>query len=150
MPRIKVRQLHDTTATAGVHFGHGAPARRKLEPGEVLDLPEGELFEVIWKTGCVELTRDPITRPLEYANGREARLCSPSFTPRGPDEEIERDAALDKVSAQLAQLEVAPDADTADESPVTETLQPIPAPGTPAPGNRRAARRAANREQIST
>ena len=149
MPNVRIRQLEERVATQGLHFGHGNPKRRKLEPGEVIDIPEGPLFEQLWRTGKIELTRDPVTRPLDYLNEREARLCAPSFTPRGPDEEIERDAALDRLSEQLAQLEVAPDADKADESPVTETLQPIPAPDRPAPSNRRAARRA-NREQIST
>ena len=58
--RLRIRQLDEKVATQGLHFGLG-PNARKLEPGEVVDIPEGELFEDMWETGKLELTRDPVT-----------------------------------------------------------------------------------------
>lgn len=146
--RLRVRQLDERVATQGVHFGLGASVR-KLEPGEVVEIPEGALFEMLWATGKLELTRDPVTRPLEFTNEREAKLCSPTFTPRGPDEEVEQQRALDKVSARMAETEteVASEAETANDSPATEMphvaeREPPEVPEPPA-HNRRAARRAA-------
>lgn len=147
--RVRIRQLEERVATAGLHFGLG-PKARKLEPGEVVDIPEGELFDQLWETGKLELTRDPVTRPLEYDNEREAKLCSPTFTPRGPDEEIAAEKARANVEARLH--EVVSDAETVDDSPATETqhAEPVP-PELPPVANKRAARRrAANREQVPT
>lgn len=104
MPRVRIKQLEERIATSGVHFGLG-PAARKLEPGEVVEMPEGELFETLWATEKLDLTRDPVTRPIAYANEREAALCSPRFRPRGPDEQVEVDRARDKVSQRLAEDE---------------------------------------------
>jgi hypothetical protein len=152
--RVRIRQLDERVATQGLHFGRG-PSARKIEPGEVVDIPEGELFEILWATGKLELTRDPVTRPIEFANEREARLCSPTFTPRGPDEEVEQQRALDTVSARIAETEVASEAETANDSPATETphvaeREPPEVPEATA-HNRRAARRAAaNRVQENT
>jgi len=152
--RVRIRQLDERVATQGLHFGRG-PSARKLEPGEVVEIPEGQLFEALWSTGKLELTRDPVTRPLEFANEREARLCSPTFIPRGVDEEIEQQNALDKVSARLSETEVASEAETAIDSPATEVphvaeREPPEVPEAPT-HNRRAARRAAaNRVEENT
>lgn len=151
MPKVRIRQLDERVATAGLHFGLG-PKARKLEPGEVVDIPEGEMFDEMWNTGKLELTRDPVTRPLEYENERLARLCSPTFTPRGPDEEIEQQRALDRVAEALSETEVVSETETVDDSPATESqhAEPVP-PELPPVSNRRAARRrAANREQVPT
>ena len=151
--RVRIRQLEERVATQGLHFGLG-PLARKLEPGEVVEIPEGDLFDQLWDTGKLELTRDPVTRPLEYENEREAKLCSPTFTPRGPDEEIMQQKALDKVAGDLEQLEVASETETVDDSPATEPqhANPVPPELPPeTPGNRRAARRRASRgTEVST
>lgn len=143
--RVRIRQLEERVATQGLHLGLG-PCARKIEPGEVVEIPEGDLFETLWETGKLELTRDPVTRPLEYENEREAKLCSPSFTPRGPDEEITQQRALDRVSERLNNLEVASETAPVDDSPATESqhTEPVPPELPPEqPGNRRAARRRA-------
>lgn len=110
MPRIKVKQLETRTATAGIHLGKAKPPkfRRKLEPGEVLELPEGdELLEGLWDTGLVEITLDPPTRPLDFKDYNEARYTSPKFRSRGPDEDEIADKVRDKVAADLAGESVA-------------------------------------------
>jgi len=108
--KIRVKQLGERTATAGLHMGGGLK-RRKLEPGEVIDIPDDfknpedarPLVDILLDTGMVEITRDQATRPLEYSNSRDAKLCSPTFRPRGPDEERERDAALARSQKALAE-----------------------------------------------
>ena len=128
--------MDDRIATQGVHFG-GGRRRRKLEPGEVIDLPEGELFDAIWATGRVELTMDDVTRPLEYATEDEAKYCSPSFKPRDPGEERDSQAARAAVAERLATEAAerrAPAAPTADSEP-------------PKQPSRRAGRRAAARQR---
>ena len=143
MPRVKIRQLEERIATKGLHFGRD-PCMRKLQPGEVVDIPEGDFLEMLWSTGKLELTRDPVTRPLRYESEREARLCSPTFKPRDPSEEAERDRALLEVDARLAGVPR-----DEDESPATGLLSP--AEDKPVPShNRRAARRAAREQQVST
>ena len=152
--RLRIRQLDEKVATQGLHFGLG-PNARKLEPGEVVDIPEGELFEDMWETGKLELTRDPVTRPLMFENEREARLCSPTFKPRGPAEEREQQRALDRVSERLAESEAASEPEKVTESPApskprTESVPPELPPEVPPAANRRAARRRALREQETT
>ena len=140
--RVRIRQLEERIATTGLHFGMG-PKARKLEPGEVVDIPEGDLFDQLWETGKLELVRDPVTRPLVYESEREAKLCSPTFKPRGPDEIEAQEKAQAAVAARLN--EVASEAETADDSPATETqhAQPIPPELPPPVANKRAARRRA-------
>ena len=111
MSRIKIKQLDERVATSGLHMG-GGPERRKLEPGEVIDIPDDlripdgrSLLDVLWKTGKVDLTRDPVTRPLDYANYREGLLCSPNFKPRDNSEENEMLQVRAKVEAGLNELE---------------------------------------------
>lgn len=131
MPRIKIKQLDTRVATSGMHFG-GPPERRKLFPGEVVDLPEGELLEALFATGKIELTLDPVTRPLDYKNVREAKLTAPTFKSRGPDEDHEIAKAFADVAERLK---------AGEEQPVE--VESSPAEEQKKPRNRRAARRAA-------
>jgi hypothetical protein len=137
MARIKIKQLDERIATSGVHFG-GGPERRKLHPGEVVDLPEGELLDAIMATGKVELTMEPISRPLDYDSEREAKITAPTFRPRDPSETAEMERAREAVAARIAGMSEAP---PQADSPAKES-QPEPATENP-PRNRRAARRAA-------
>lgn len=137
MPRIKIKQLDERIATSGVHFG-GGPERRKLHPGEVVELPEGELLDAIMATGKVELTMAPINRPLDYASEREAKITAPTFRPRDPSEAAEMERAREAVAERIAGMSKAP---PVADSPAEES-QSEPATEKPV-GNRRAARRAA-------
>lgn len=134
MPRVKIKQLEDRIATAGLHFG-GPRERRKLHPGEVVEIPEGELFDIMWATGKLEMTPDPATRPLDYATPREAQITAPTYKSRGPDEDAEIEAALDAVAARLAEES---DVQPKTESPAKDSKPKAKKP----PVNRRAARRA--------
>lgn len=137
MPRIKIKQLEERIATSGVHFG-GPPERRKMHPGEIVDLPEGELLDAILATGRVELTMAPATRPLDYASEREAKITAPTFKPRDDAEAAEMENAREAVASRMAESSKAP---PVAESPAEER-QPAPASSKKS-GNRRAARRAA-------
>ncbi len=108
MPRVKIKQLDERVATSGLHFG-GGPQRRKLVPGEVVEIPEDELlpdgtslFNCLWATGKLELTMDPVTRPLDYADYREGRLCAPGFKPRDISEETEMEKVRNKVELRMS------------------------------------------------
>ena len=150
MPRVKIKQLDDRVASAGVHLG-GGPERRKLEPGEVIDLSEDfllddgqPLLDLIWQTGKLEMTLDPVTRPLDYSDYREAKLCSPTFKPRDPSEAAEMDKARANVAARLA--EPVSEAPEPTDSPAEDQLdtEPVLVDDTkPTARNRRAERRAA-------
>jgi len=152
MPRLKIKQLEDKIATAGLFMG-GGPVRRKLQPGEVIDVPEDfesgmydgkGLLDAMWGTGKVEMTLDAVTRPIDFDTEREAKLTSPTFKSRGPDEDIEIDKARVAVAARLAETSDTP---LKSGSPVDDK-QPEPSDDPPAalgipPVNPRAARRAA-------
>lgn len=143
MPNIRIKQLDEKISTSGMHFGMGN-ATRKLEPGEVVDLPKGELFDLIWATGKVDLTADPITRPLTYTDYVEATLCSPSYRVRGDDDRKQCEKARAAVAARLA--ETLPD--TPAEKPVVEKPKSVAPTG---PVNPRVARRKkATSEQTAT
>lgn len=143
MSLIQIKQLGEKCATAGLHMG-GDDTRRKLEPGEIVDIPDDELMldgdnlmEGLWETGKIDLvppTEAP-TRPLDYASRREAQLCSPTFRPRDPRDELDMKKARAKVAARLLeQFESLPKKKKAD-SPEDDT------PKTAPPKSRRAARR---------
>jgi hypothetical protein len=106
MARIRIKQLNERVATMGLHMG-GGPTRRKLQPGEVVEIPEdlevdgSPLFDQLWETGTIDLTRDRPTRPLDYDSPAEAKLCSPSFKPQDPSEERESAKARERVAARL-------------------------------------------------
>lgn len=149
MPRVKIKSLDERVATNGLHMG-GGPERRKLQPGEVVEIEEGPLLDILWNTGKLEMTLDPATRPLDYEDYREARLCSPTFKSRGPDEDLDRDRARAAVAERLANQSVTqapePESPVADEQPepVIEDA-PVVEPPKPTARNRRAERRAALR-----
>ncbi len=152
MPRIRIKQLDERVATSGLHFG-GGRERRKLAPGEIVDIPEGELLDAVWATGKVEYTLDPATRPLDFLNSREAALTSPTFKSRGADDDREIAQAHAAVAARIAEVSDAQSKPT--ESPAADTQRadaaPMPADesATPPRRNRRAARRAAVQEATS-
>ena len=157
MARIKIKQLDTRIATSGLHMGKARPPkfRRKLQPGEVLELHDEndkELLELLWRTGLVEITLDPATRPLDYATYTEARLCSPTFRSRGPDEDADAEKAREKVYAELHGLPV-----ESEEAPkrslaqaMTEATAGIPgAEEDAAPEPVKPRRRNRRREQLS-
>ncbi len=131
MPRIKIKQLEERIATAGLHFGLG-PEARKLAPGEVVEIPEGELFDILWATGKIEITMEPATRPLKYKDYREAQLTAPNYKSRGPHEDVEIAKAHDAVALRMSE---AAEPVEEPEPPAADT-KPARAP------NRRAKRRA--------
>ena len=152
MPRVKIKQMDERVATNGLHMG-GGQERRKLQPGEVIDISEDfveagkPLLDMLWKTGKLEMTLDPVTRPLDYESYREATLCSPTFKPRDPSEEAEM---LNARAAVAARLESVSEAPITTDSPADDVLdtepEPVAAEPPPTPQrarNRRAERRAA-------
>lgn len=109
--------------------------RRKLEPGEVVEVPEdmlndeGEnLMDMLWDTGTIDIVPDSVavTRPLDYENRREALLCSPTFKSRGADDDRLRDKVLAKVDKQL--LEQSDSLPDEVESPEDDKPEPEPPP----------------------
>jgi hypothetical protein len=139
MPRIKIKSLEDRVACSGIFFG-GPPTRPKLHPGEVVDMPEDDpILKSILDTGKVELTLDPVTRPLDYESKREAQLCSPVFKPRDDSEAEEARQARAAVAARL-------DAE-AEQKPKKES-KPKASPAAAATPNPRAERRR-KRERVT-
>lgn len=146
MARIKIKQLNERVATMGLHMG-GDARRRKLQPGEVVEIPDdmvedGEvLIDVLFATNTIDLTRDAPTRPLDYASIAEAKLCSPTFKPNDPSEERESAKARERVAARLAE-HFAED----EKSPGKKSAKKADTPATEEPkkqGSRRALRRQA-------
>lgn len=155
MPCVKIKQLEERIATSGVHLG-GPPERRKLFPGEVLDIPEDfeagmyggkSLFAALWDTGKLEMTPEPATRPLEYASEREAQITAPTFKMQ-PHEAAEVERAFAAVAERLKA--------TGTPEPETEMPEPeakLPRSTEKKTASRRSARRAkvrANSEQTDT
>lgn len=118
MPNVKIKQLEDRISTQGVHLG-GTNIRRKLEPGEVVCL-EGDLFELIYRTDKVEITNDPVTRPLDYESYDEARFCSPNFKPRDNAEKEEAIIAREAVQQRLDEMVVDDTSLAGVEAPASE------------------------------
>ncbi len=147
MPRIRIKQLDERVATSGLHFGRG-PQARKLEPGEVVDIPEGEFFDMLWATGKLDLTMDPVTRPLEYADYSEAMLCSPSFKAHGEDDLERSNKARAVVAARI--VETLPD-EPPEKKVVEKTKSAAPAKPKE-PVNPRVARRkkVSDEQSVST
>ncbi len=158
MPRLKIKQLETRIATAGLFMGGDNKVRRKLQPGEIIDVPEDfetgmydgkGLFDAMWATGKVEMTPDAATRPIDFLDDREARHTSPTFKPRGADEERQVEQARAAVAARMDELSTAHSpADDSQPKPVTDSSPAItedPPPVT----NRRAQRRAAARGAAS-
>ena len=143
MARLKIKQLDERVATSGVHLG-GGPERRKLHPGEVIDIPEDfedgqhagkSLFEAVWETGKVELTHDPVTRPIDFRDEREGKLTAPTFRSRGPDDDRAIAEAKSAVAERLAATERPSETAPADPPPEPEAK------------NRRAQKRIAARKR---
>lgn len=109
MSLIRIRQLDERVATSGLFMG-GGKERRKLEPGEIVEVPDDEnmadgdnLMQALWDTGAIDILPESAvpTRPLDYVNRIEAKLCSPTYKPKGPDEIAAQEKALAKVEARL-------------------------------------------------
>lgn len=148
MTCLKIKQLDHRIGCAGIHLG-GDVRRRKLEPGEIVEIPDDlmanaqeKMFDVLYRTGRVEITMDAPNRPLDFLSEREATLTSSNFKSRGPHEDLEREQALAAVSARMAESNsVSVQAD----SPAEITQSPTPEPEQakpPTARNRRAQRRA--------
>jgi hypothetical protein len=142
---IRIRQLDERVATSGLFMG-GGKERRKLEPGEIVEvpddmnLPDGEnLMQALWDGGMIDILPDTAvpTRPLDYENRREAKLCSPTCKTNGPDEIADRDKALARVEARLfndtsASLPFdggSPEEDVPDEVVTAPLPAPVKTPG---------------------
>lgn len=154
MAKIMIRQLEERVATSGLFMGETGvqgPFRRKLEPGEIvevpddMEMPDGRLLmDALWETGTIDIVPDSVavTRPLTYKNRREAMLCSPTFKPNGPDEELERDKAIAAVEQRL--LDESSDSPPEAESPEDDTpAAPPPKAAKPNAATRRRQRRGA-------
>ena len=147
MPCIKIKQLDERVATMGVHMGGGLE-RRKLEPGEVVDIPESELLTdgrdlltMLLDTDKVDISRANPTRPLDYDSATEAKLCSPGFKPHDPSEEVLAEKARAAVAERLAEVLAAA------EKPATKKAKADKAPVEKAAPKTRS-RRAVRRSQI--
>lgn len=111
MPLVRIKQLGERVATSGLFMGHapGDKFRRKLEPGEIIDIPDdmtvdGEnLMDMLWGTGTIDMMPNSMrpTRVMDYDNRRDARYCSPSFKPRDPTQERDMHKAHAKYDALL-------------------------------------------------
>ena len=141
MPRVRIKQLDERVATTGLHLG-GGPERRKLEPGEVVDIdesiliPDGRsLLDVLWATGKLELTLDEVTRPLDYESYHEARACGPNYKPRDQSQERAMEIFRRNVAERLRESVSSP----ADEP---EEIEETPKPRITKSRNPRARRRA--------
>lgn len=146
MARIKIKQLGSVIGTSGVHMG-GGPERRKLEPGEVVEIPEDLLMKdgrpllgALYETDRIELTPEPVTRPLDFANVREAKLTSTNFKPRSPDEEREQELAHAAVELRVQDVRV--------PAPVTEP-EPAPKQAAPGPTTKKASTRRQRRRETA-
>lgn len=124
----------------------GGKERRKLEPGEIVEvsddenMPDGDnLMQALWDTGTIDILPESAipTRPLDYESRREAKLCSPTYVPNGPDEIAERDKALAKVDARLFNdtSESPPfNGGSPEEDEPEVVAAPLPPPSKPAGG----------------
>jgi hypothetical protein len=109
MSLIKIRQLEERVATNGLFMG-GDHRRRKLEPGEIVEIPDemhlpdgANLLQGLWDTGLIDIVPDTVavTRPLDYATRREAHICSPNYKPKGRNDISEMNQIRAVVEARL-------------------------------------------------
>lgn len=150
MSFIRIKQLDDRVATSGLFMGGGSE-RRKLEPGEIVEVSDdemlpndgGSLLQLLWDGGKIDIlpaTAIP-TRPLDYVDRREAKLCSPTLNAKGPDDIEASSKARAEVDARLfeqsetSQISESPVKDKpADKvevsAPVTEQSGQSPPPRT--------------------
>ena len=133
---VKIKQLEERVATKGFFFGD-APAgkiRRKLEPGEVVELDmDDELTKQVLASGKVDVTLDPPTRPLDFDNENDAKYSSPSYRPRDNDDERDMLEARDRIAESLAPL-----VDEPEGGPTVADVEEVVA-GNPRANRRRAA-----------
>jgi len=54
---------------------------RKLEPGEIVEVPRDYLDRTPNVSRCVEITHKPASRPLTFPSVEVARASAPSFKP---------------------------------------------------------------------
>ena len=126
MPNIKIKQLDERVATSGIHFG-GPATRRKLMPGEVVEITDDMAFEdgsnmlkALMETGKIELTLEAVNRPLDFADEREAALTMPTFRSRGEDDERAVRVARAAVANRIREASAEPDIVTEiSEEPAT-------------------------------
>ena len=113
----------------------GDNRRRKLEPGEIVEVPDDmeledgrNLMQALWDTGTIDIVPDTVavTRPLDYQNRREAHICSPTFKAHGPDDEKEMHRVRAVVEARL--FESSESQPEPAESPEEDTPDPDPDP----------------------
>lgn len=132
--RLKIKQLGDVTATAGLHMG-GDRKRRKLAPYEVVDVPEnltaknikGEnipLYDILLNTGKVEITLDDVTRPFEFGTEKLAKITSPTYTPTSTDDIKEQEAAFVAVAELVAPLNAKAEPDVKESVSDSPTDKP--------------------------
>ena len=156
MAKIKIRTIDTHSACAGLFMGGNARVRRKLEVGEVVDIPEDErveggaqLLQVLNDTGKVELTLDEPTRPFEFDNSREAKLTSPSFRPKDDDERAEVAAVWQVVRARMAG-QAKPDRPERSPAPAADDSPPPVDPVAARARRRRRAQEQADGEKATT
>ena len=117
MSLIRIKQLEERIASSGVFMGRppnykeNGKHRRKLEPGEIVDLPydledvSGErILQILFESGKIDVLPPGSavpTRPLDYENAREAKLCSPTFKPLDEAETREMEKVRVKVDERL-------------------------------------------------
>lgn len=113
MAIIQVKQMGERVATNGIYLGPSSNRlRRKLEPGERVDIPEDAVFdesdqrnilETVWETGLIEIAPDKAkpTRPLDYESEQEATYNAPSFRPMDESERILMEKSREEVANRL-------------------------------------------------
>ena len=107
---LKIRELAGRRATDGMAMSSD-PLVRKLEPGEVVDVPEnikidmdGEEFllhEAMYATEKVEIAPGQPTRPFKFKNKNESRMTSPAFYPKNPAERKQMEKIRARIKEEL-------------------------------------------------
>jgi len=126
--------MDERTASAGVHFG-GSLVRRKLHPGEIVEIEEdfekGEygggkqsLLQAVLASKRVEITLDPANRPLDYPDEDAARYTAPTYKSRGPEDDLIIAEAHERARQHMeSQSSKAP---LPTESPAVDTTPDVP------------------------
>lgn len=154
MSLIKIKQLEERIATSGLFMGSPADPdkfRRKLEPGEIVEIPDDMMIDdekaidFLFATGKIDMVppSTPPTRPLDYDNRRDAKLCSPTFRPRDPTDERDMAKARAKYQARLDEQYNSMGIPKDEEPPGEEETHPQQPPPTSRRGMRRARAEAA-------
>lgn len=136
---LKIKQMGERFATAGVHLG-GPVRQRKLMPGEVLELPKSltatvrngkkaPLYQVLLDTGKVEITLEAPNRPLKFANAKEALLTAGTYKPRDDNDANQVELAKQDVAERMAAQNQTAATEAASEESEAEEVSPA-APAT--------------------